>query len=51
MKRRGEASRALGCAECGREDDGERGWTLRLGDDEELHAFCPHCDEREFGRT
>jgi hypothetical protein len=31
----------LHCAECGRADDGERGWTLRLDYDDELHAFCP----------
>lgn len=40
----------LECAECGRADDGqERGWTLRLDEDNELVPFCPKCDEREFG--
>jgi hypothetical protein len=24
-------------------------WTLRLDVDDELVAFCPDCDEREFG--
>jgi hypothetical protein len=39
----------LCCAECGRVDVGERGWTMRLDEDDELHAFCPRCDRREFG--
>lgn len=40
----------LQCAECGRSDPGdERGWTLRLDCDDELVAFCPACDRREFG--
>jgi hypothetical protein len=38
----------LVCAECGRIDRGERGWTLRLDSDDELAAFCPDCDRREF---
>lgn len=42
-------ARKLRCAECGASDDGERGWTLRLDVDGELAAFCPACDEREFG--
>jgi hypothetical protein len=29
--------------ECGRLDDGARGWTLRLDSDDELQAFCPGC--------
>jgi hypothetical protein len=39
----------LRCVECGRRDDGERGWTLRLDVDDDLAAFCPACDAREFG--
>jgi hypothetical protein len=39
----------LRCVECGCEDEGEHGWTLRLDCDGELRAFCPDCDEREFG--
>jgi hypothetical protein len=40
----------LVCVECGRIDPGdERGWTLRLDEDDDLAAFCPACDEREFG--
>jgi hypothetical protein len=40
----------LVCVECGRADPGdEPGWTLRLDVDDELAAFCPECDEREFG--
>lgn len=43
-------SDALECAECARLDPGEeRGWTLRLDEDDELVAFCPECDEQEFG--
>jgi hypothetical protein len=38
------------CVECGAVDDGTaRGWTLHLDIDEELQAFCPECDRREFG--
>jgi hypothetical protein len=38
---------ALVCAE---QDPGdERGWTVRLDVDDELVAFCPDCDRREFG--
>jgi len=46
----GEELSALRCVECGRIDvRHERGWTLQPGDDGELYAFCPDCDEREFG--
>lgn len=40
------------CAECGRVDDGERGWEAHLTDDEPSVAvvFCPACAEREFGQ-
>lgn len=44
-----EAEPTLRCAECERCDDSSRGWTLRLGEDDELVAFCPQCDEIEFG--
>ncbi|HKN63614.1 MAG TPA: hypothetical protein VJV76_04710 [Gaiellaceae bacterium] len=44
-----DARRQLWCAECGRRDDRrERGWTLQLDDEAQLHAFCPVCDLR-FG--
>ena len=44
------AIRRLRCVECGRLDPGgERGWTLRLDGDGELCAFCPDCDEEQFG--
>lgn len=39
----------LVCAECGRIDRGEPGWTLRLDVDNDLAAFCPRCDEEQFG--
>ena len=40
-----ETRRQLRCVECGRIDDGrERGWTLRIGDDTSLYAFCPDCE-------
>jgi hypothetical protein len=39
----------LRCVECGTNDDGRRGWTLRLDVDDELVAFCPDCDRGEFG--
>jgi hypothetical protein len=30
---------------------GEPGWTLRLDVDDEPVAFCPDCDQREFGSS
>jgi hypothetical protein len=49
-RRRASRSRALRRLESGRRDDGvERGWTLRLDVDDELVAFCPECDRKEFG--
>jgi hypothetical protein len=39
----------LRCAECGTADEGERGWTMYPDLENELHAFCPECDRREFG--
>jgi hypothetical protein len=51
-KRDREQRRVLGsllrCVECERTDDGRRGWTLRLTVDDELAAFCPVCDHKEF---
>jgi hypothetical protein len=41
----------LACSECRLADDGRSGWTLRLDCDDELHAFCPQCDEKEFGHA
>lgn len=39
--------RRLSCHECGRVGPGDStGWTLRLCADDELHTFCPDCDER-----
>lgn len=43
-----ECFHGLTCAECARVDEGERGWMLRRDVDDDLHAFCPVCDEREF---
>jgi hypothetical protein len=40
---------AFECSECGRPDDGVRGWTLRLDTDDQPVAFCPGSDLREFG--
>jgi hypothetical protein len=41
---------SLVCGECGRHDPGdEPGWTMRLDDDDQLVAFCPDCDRKEFG--
>jgi hypothetical protein len=43
-------SKPLVCAECGRRDPGgEPGWMLRLDVDDELQAFCPEGDRKEFG--
>jgi hypothetical protein len=39
----------LECVECGRHDDGRRGWRAYLDVDDELQTFCPVCAEREFG--
>jgi hypothetical protein len=39
----------LRCVECDAIDDGRRGWTLRLSIGNELVAFCPDCDRKEFG--
>ena len=47
------------CVECGRVDDGARGWRGYLvgaddegfGEPEPLVVYCPACSEREFGDT
>jgi hypothetical protein len=55
LHRRIEETRAapghpLLCSECDRLSIGRAsGWTMRLGHDDELYAFCPECDEQEFG--
>jgi hypothetical protein len=42
----------LQCVECGRvSQEGERGWTARLTDDDEAVICCPECDKREFGNS
>ena len=46
----------VSCPECGRRDDGRRGWKAYLGggvfgDPEGTFVFCPECDEREFGTS
>jgi hypothetical protein len=47
---RAARSRARRGRDSGRRDEGgERGWTLRLDVDDELVAFCPECDRKEFG--
>jgi hypothetical protein len=44
-----DARRQLWCAGCGgRDDRRERGWTLHLDDEGELHTLCPACGSR-FG--
>lgn len=41
--------RSLRCARCGHEcSDEARDWTLRLFGDDQLHAVCRDCDERDF---
>jgi hypothetical protein len=39
----------LACVECGRADDGERGWRLTRVDLDEFAWYCPKCWAREFG--
>jgi hypothetical protein len=40
----------LRCSECDRRSIGRAsGWTMHLGKDGYLYAFCPECDELEFG--
>ena len=40
--------RRLRCAECGRDDDGRRGWRMQLDMDDELVTFCADCDEQGY---
>jgi hypothetical protein len=55
LRRRIEETRSLTghplrCSECDRLSSGRAtGWTLRRGVDDDLFAFCPECDELEFG--
>ena len=39
------------CSECGKADDGLRGWKMRLDLAGKLYPFCPDCDQREFSET
>lgn len=49
-RREEERRRQLVCVECSRRAAGvARGWTMRLDTDDELVAFCPECEEEEFG--
>jgi hypothetical protein len=55
LRRRIEQTRSLTgtplrCSECERLSSGRAtGWTMRRADDGQLFAFCPECDELEFG--
>jgi hypothetical protein len=55
LRRRIEETRAvtghpLRCSECERLSSGRAtGWTMHLGYDGSLFAFCPECGELEFG--
>ena len=55
LRRRIEETRALTghalqCTNCDRLSSGRAtGWTMHRGDDGCLFAFCPECDELEFG--
>jgi hypothetical protein len=41
--------RPLRCSNCERLSAGRAsGWTMRLGEDGRLYAFCPECDGLEF---
>ena len=57
LLRRIEQTRAitghpLRCSDCDRLSMGRAtGWTMRLGGDGCLYAFCPECDELAFGRA
>jgi hypothetical protein len=44
------AGHTLQCSECRRLSSGRAtGWTMRLGEDGWPSAFCPECEELEFG--
>jgi hypothetical protein len=55
LRRRIEETRAvtghpLRCVDCERLSSGRAtGWTMHLGNDGNLYAFCPECGELEFG--
>ena len=55
LRRRIEETRsltghALRCTDCDRLSSGRAtGWTMRRRYDGQLAAFCPECDELEFG--
>lgn len=55
LRRRIDQTRALTghplrCSECERLSSGRAtGWTMRRGVDGTLFAFCPECDQLEFG--
>jgi hypothetical protein len=47
---RADTGHPLHCSECGRISRGRAtGWTMHLGDGGHLYAFCPECNELEFG--
>jgi hypothetical protein len=46
---RAETRAAVTCAECGRKHRPDELWRLHFADLGEVYAFCPECDEREFG--
>ena len=54
LRRRIEETRAIAghtlrCSDCARRSSGRAtGWTMRLGEDGRLYAFCPECDRLEF---
>jgi hypothetical protein len=55
LRRRIEQTRSvsgtpLRCTDCERLSSGRAtGWTMRRAYDGQLSAFCPECDELEFG--
>lgn len=55
LRRRIEQTLAIGghplrCSSCDRLSSGRAtGWTMHLRDEGRLYAFCPECDEAEFG--
>jgi hypothetical protein len=55
LRRRIEQTGALSghplrCSECDRLSSGRAtGWTMQLGDDGRPYAFCPECDDLQFG--
>jgi hypothetical protein len=39
------------CTVCGRRPLPGEGWSLRFVDLAEVAAYCPECDEQEFGES